>query len=506
MAAVGPRLGPAVASNRIHRVTSAPALAAVLLVCGPGSLVALGTSGCSSDAAAATADASEPTDPETTKAIVAAVDSLVGSGSGGTAIGVHYDPRESLAPMIERVGPSVVSVHAQGHREAARAFSMGPGGLHLPEAAPAVSHGSGFVYGDDGLVVTNHHVVDGAEALTVRTHDGRELPAHLVGSDPLTDLALVQIDDKTALPKATLGDSKAARVGDWVVAIGSPLGLEHSASVGIVSAKGRGSLGLYRESYLDFLQTDADIAPGSSGGPLFDLQGRVVGINTAVGPGAAPGFAIPIDQAKSIIPKLQAHGRVVRGWLGAASDERDAKGGAKVGRVYEGTPAASGGLREGDVIRRVDGTAVVDFADLRARIAELEPGHVAKLEVDRGGSTIELSVTLAERPAADRLDDLRRVDPGAAPVAPAPSAPSSELRLGVQVRPLDDGLQIAEIEPDSLADRLGLQRGDVLRSVNGKQVEDPADVVDALRDNHERLSVDVLREGSIVTLGMRLSS
>jgi serine protease Do len=325
---------------------------------------------------------------------------------------------------------------------------------------------------------------------------------------------VLKVEGASGLPTVELGDSTKVRVGDWVVAIGSPMGLEHSASVGIVSAKGRGSLGLYADSYLDFLQTDADIAPGSSGGPLFDLEGRVIGINTAVGPDDS-GFAIPIDQAKEVIPKLQKDGKVVRGWLGAASNEAGkGRAGAEIGRVYEDTPAANAGLREGDVVTKVDGKAVVDFEDLRGRIAELGPGHTALLEVTRDGKTIEVSVVLAERPAADAFGELRRSAPGARPspkpspsLAPTPTpAPSAELRLGVQVRPSTDGLTIASIEPDSLADRIGLQSGDVLRSINGESVSDAADVPDALRRDGDRLSVDVVRDGSVVTLSMRLSS
>lgn len=462
--------------------------------------------GCSSDAVASTP---EPAPTADASALFSAVDTLV-SGGSGSATATRYDPRLSLAPMIERVGPSVVSVHAEGARREPR-FDLFRGGT---PPVVAQSHGSGFVYSADGLVITNHHVVDGAERVRVRAHDGREFPAKVLGSDPSTDLALVQIEGPAGLPAATLGESSGARVGDWVVALGSPMGLEHSASVGIVSAKGRGSLGLYADSYLDFLQTDADIAPGSSGGPLFDLEGRVIGINTAVGPGAS-GFAIPIDQAKAVIPKLQAHGKVVRGWLGAAGNDepgrRDgAQKGAVIGRVYGDTPAASAGLREGDVVTKVDGKAVVDFEDLRARIAELEPGHTALLEVTRDGKSVEMPTVLAERPAADSFGELRRAPPTTrapriVPSTPAPS-PREELRLGVQVRAGTDGLEIARVEADSIADRIGLAPGDILRSINGEAVDDAADVPDALRRDEDRLSVDVVRGGSVVTLSMRLSS
>jgi serine protease Do len=484
-----------VARIRISFITWSTAFALGI----PGILLGGGSTGCTRDANASTPSVVEaPADSPL-------LSLMTGGSSSTSGIATGYDPRVSLAPMIEKVGPQVVSVHAEGARRDPRVGFFGGGGTSI-----AQSHGSGFVYSADGLVVTNHHVVDGAERVRVRMSDGRELAAKVLGSDPSTDLALVQIEGASGLAAATLGESSGARVGDWVVAIGSPMGLEHSASVGIVSAKGRGSLGLYADSYLDFLQTDADIAPGSSGGPLFDLEGRVIGINTAVGPGDS-GFAIPIDQAKEVIPKLQKDGKVVRGWLGAANNEA-AKGrsGAQIGRVYEDTPAANAGLREGDVVTKVDGKAVVDFEDLRGRIAELGPGHTALLEVMRDGKTIELSVVLAERPAADAFGELRRAPASPSPrVTPAPAPaprPGSELRLGVQVKPSTDGLAIATIEPESLADRIGLQSGDVLRSINGESVNDAADVPDALRKDGDRLSVDVVRDGSVVTLSMRLSS
>ncbi len=484
------------ASFRTRRISSWPAYAALATILGPGSVIALAVpTGCSRDAAASMPAAEADADAT---AIAAAVDSLVGSG-GSTATATAYDPRISLAPMIERVAPQVVSVHAEGRRTRPTLGLFGGG------PSPGIqSHGSGFVYSTGGLVVTNQHVVDGAERVVVRTHDGREFPATVLGSDPSTDLALVQIEGASGLSAAELGESSDARVGDWVVAIGSPMGLEHSASVGIVSAKGRGSLGLYADSYLDFLQTDADISPGSSGGPLFDLEGRVIGINTAVGPAAGAGFAIPIDQAKTIIPKLQTGGKVVRGWLGAGGNDGAGSRGATIGQVYAGTPAAAAGLREGDLVTKVDGKPVRGFDDLRSRIADLEPGHTALLEVTRDGSTLELPTVLAERPAADALDGLRRA-PLAEPEPPiAPAAPrAAGERLGVQVTQGDDGLTVARVEEGSIAARIGLQPGDLVRRINGAPIGSAADVTDAVASDAARLSVDVVREGSVVTLSMR---
>lgn len=402
--------------------------------------------------------------------------------------------------MIERVSPSVVSVHVAGLRMGRSAR----GHLFPPFAPPVTGSGSGFVVSGDGLIVTNHHVVSSAESVTVKTSDGRELAAKVLGSDPLTDLAVLKVEGAPSITPVELGHSAHARVGDWVVAIGSPMGLEHSASVGIVSAKGRGSLGLYRDSYLDFLQTDADIAPGSSGGPLFDLHGRVIGINTAVGPGAAPGFAIPIDQAKAIVDRLAKDGKIVRGWLGAGGGSDDgSRSGALVGRVYEGTPAAAAGLREGDVITKIDGKTVVDFEDLRARVAELAPGHTALLQIVRDGKTLELSAVLSERPASERLDDLRPSTPAPVDPAPPPTARMVGPRLGVSVSPGPSGLAVVRIEKDSLAEKLGVKPGDILRSVNGDEVDSAEAVATALARDAARVSVDIVRDGAVVTLSMR---
>ncbi len=481
-----------------------------------GSLAGTAVTGCGSDVASAS-DVVEPPVLEDQKAaargLIAAVDAAVSPAEPPLAA-TSYDPRLSLAPMIEKVGPAVVSIHAQGR--------LGGGGTRrtifgAPFGTPPVVQGtgSGFVLSADGIVVTNNHVVDGATELTVRFADQREMAATILGTDAETDLAVLKIEGASGLPTVELGDSTKVRVGDWVVAIGSPMGLEHSASVGIVSAKGRGSLGLYGESYLDFLQTDADIAPGSSGGPLFDLEGRVVGINTAVGPGAAPGFAIPIDQVKALVPELRDKGKVVRGWLGAASAEEDkAVLGARVGRVYDRTPAADGGLHEGDLIKTVDGTAVKNFEDLRARIATLAPGHTALLEVERDGKTVEISVVIAERPEPERLGALREstrgVGPRLRPTPPPsprfePPKPTSE-RLGVQARETDAGVEVAVVDDDGLADRLGIEAGDVLRTINGRAIRSTSDVPGALAEGGKTVEVEVVRDGASVTLSMTRSA
>lgn len=471
------------------------------------------SSGCGREAEAATA-AAEPS--------VAA--SAAASALAAALDPAHYDPRQSLAPMIKAVGPAVVAVDARG--SASLPAILGGG-------EPVVQGlGSGFVVEADGLVVTNHHVIADARSVQVRLSDGRSFEAKVVGSDPATDLALLRLEGAEGLPVVVLGKSESLEVGDWVVAMGNPMGLDHSATVGIISGKGRGSLGLYRDSYIDFLQTDADIAPGSSGGPLFDLRGEVVGINTAVGASLQPGFAIPIDQATRIIEQLRDGGEVVRGWLGAGN-QPGAKGpGAAIGSVYEGTPSARAGLRPGDVIEAIDGEPVRDFEDLRARVGAKLPGEVVKLTVKRDGSTIELDATLEAKPEAASLESLRPSrgdsvpspepspspepeprtlpfrlpfglgtpgDPGAAP-APAPElAPESGEgpRLGVSARPTAGGLEVMEVREGSLAQTLGLAPGDVLREINGKPLAAASDVASALAGAGASVEIRFERDGAV---------
>lgn len=410
------------------------------------------------------------------------------------AEGTTYDPRTSLAPMIKAVGPAVVSIRAQGRRDVRGFFGTDS---HITRGS-----GSGFAITSDGLIVTNHHVIEGAEQLEVALHDGQKFSARVVGSDPETDLAVLQLEGAKDLPVVEFADSKALEVGDWVVAIGNPMGLDHSASVGIISGRGRGSLGLYdTDSYIDFLQTDADIAPGSSGGPLFDLNGRVVGITTAVGAGSGPGFAIPSGQARHVLDQLRDNGKVVRGWLGAGNEaERNAGDGALVGRVFANTPASEAGLRRGDVILEIDDEPVATFDELRKVIALTEPGHTVLMTVKRGGETVELTAVIQARPARDELTALRdapakpkfNLDPPARPTAPKASTGIGG-RLGVSARPHEDGLEIVRVESEGVASDLDLQPGDVISSINGEAIRSPADVTAAMSRSREKIEVEMLR-------------
>ncbi len=418
----------------------------------------------------------------------------------GSAVVADFDPRRSLAPLVKEIGPSVVNVRVVGKsRPAMEIEGIDPRMIPFLDMGPQQPRqgiGSGVILSADGLVVTNHHVVDSAEKLEVKLHDGRMYNAKVLGSDPLTDIALIQLEGAKGLKPATLGSSSSMSVGDWVIAIGSPMGLEQTATTGIVSAKGRGSLGLYANSYIDFLQTDASIAPGSSGGPLFNLNGEVIGINTAVNAvGRGLGFAVPIDQAKQVIPQIKQTGKVVRGWLGISGRDiepavgRAPETGAVIGAVMPGTPAAKAGLQAGDRIVGVDGHDVATFGDLRGRVAELKPGSEATLRVVRKDRPLTLKATVGKLPGDDELRKIGQREEGGR----GQLFPDGQPRLGVEVEPGKDGLQVRSVRPGSLADDLGLKPGDRLQSINGEKVQSTADVAGALAKDSGRVEVKVKR-------------
>lgn len=334
--------------------------------------------------------------------------------------------------------------------------------------------GTGFIVRKDGLIVTNNHVVENAKDITVTLNDGREFKATLVGRDPKTDLAVLKISAKGPLAVAKLGDSDALRVGDWVMAIGNPFGLSNTVTAGIVSAKGRV---IGAGPYDDFIQTDASINPGNSGGPLFNQHGEAVGINSAIfsrsGGNIGIGFAIPINLAKQLLPQLEEHGSVTRGWLGvsiqkltpelAKSLDVDAHG-ALVADVSADGPADHGGLERGDVIVRYDGKDVPEASTLPALVAATPVGNTVPVEVVRHGheKTFEVKIGKLENEAVAgesegtphqskwglALRDLR---------------PEERQRMGLTA---DEGVLVAQVMPGSPADDAGVQPGDVVLQVN----------------------------------------
>jgi S1-C subfamily serine protease len=311
-------------------------------------------------------------------------------------------PGPSFAQLVKDVGPAVVHIQV---RVAGRAPSLFGVGEEWREG-----QGTGFIISPDGFILTNDHVVGNADRITVRLHDDREFEGRVIGSDPNSDIALIKIDDSTPLPSAELGDSETVEIGEWVVAIGNPFGLDHTVTAGIVSAKGRRNI--YpggRPGTYDFIQTDASINPGNSGGPLINMRGEVIGINSAVSAqGQGIGFAIPINMAKLVMPQLKQTGRVARSYIGVAPgdvprDHADALGlattdGALVMEVVSGSPAEEAGLRVGDVIVGFDGKPVKTPADLRLMAGLAGVGKTVTLDVvGDSGKHRDVEVTLAEK-------------------------------------------------------------------------------------------------------------
>jgi len=349
--------------------------------------------------------------------------------------------------------------------------------------------GTGVIVSEEGYVLTNFHVIDGADEVTVQLDDERELDAEVVGGDAKTDLAVIKVDAgeiEGGLKPARLGDSDQLEVGQWVVAIGNPFGLRASITAGIVSAKGRSRVGL--ADYEDFIQTDAAINPGNSGGPLVNLRGEVVGINTAIlsrsGGYMGIGLAIPINMARTIMDSLIEHGRVDRGWLGvsiqdltedlAASFGYDSTDGVLIGDVTDGSPAEKAGLKQGDIIVRFNGEPVKGVDELRIEVAATAPGTRVELQVFRDGKLQDVDVELG------RLEDEEEV-----------AAPEREIageRLGMSVRTLTDdvaqrlgyeinpgGVVITAVEPFGPAARAGLRPRDVILRVQGVEIDSADD-------------------------------
>jgi len=392
----------------------------------------------------------------------------------------------SFADVAAKVNPAVVYIEAATSTLMRRADGSQSGRHEAPshdgdEAAEQAERdsASGFLLSSDGEILTNHHVVDGAERLMVTLADGRRLPARVLGADPDADLALLKLDGVSGLPTVELGDSSTLRPGEWVCAIGNPLGYEHTVTVGVVSYLGRK---LFDEGLDDYIQTDAAIDVGNSGGPLIDASGRVVGINTAISAeGDGIGFAVPINQARDVLDHLRRRGRALRGYMGVSlqgvdADLRRALGlgaveGVLVEDVSANSPGERAGLRRYDVIESVEGRAVRTPSAVIRDIASRLPGTQVRLRIVRDGRGQELTVLLVERP-------LRESPPERADRA-APAGPAHGRGAGVLVEDLADavrrrwklppdlaGVVIARVEPLSPADDADLQRGDVVLEVN----------------------------------------
>ncbi len=365
-------------------------------------------------------------------------------------------------------------------------FGEAPGGVP-PRTFRTHSLGSGFLIRADGYVVTNNHVVDEATEVTVKLSNGREFFATVVGRDEKTDLALLKIK-ATGLPVLPLGDSARLQVGEPVMAIGNPFGLEGTVTTGIVSAKGRV---IGEGPYDDFIQTDASINPGNSGGPLVNAQGQVVGINTAIvsqsGGSVGIGFAIPVSVAKTILPQLEAKGHVTRGWLGvsiqavtpelAKALQLPKAEGALVAQVLPDSPAVKAGLQAGDVIVAYDGHAIPKVGELPRLVAGTPIGHQATVQVLRGGKPLTLTTQVAEMPGPQQMAETAHPARERLGLAVQPLTPALAKQLGV---PDQNGLVVAGVMDGSPAAEAGIQPGDVIVEVNRRPVKTVADLRQAL--------------------------
>ncbi len=434
----------------------------------------------------------------------------------GTAVGPSAYPL-SFAEVVERVAPAVVSVRAEVTATVANFETpvdprlqpfmdrfrdqfeerpnSGPRGGRRgrqPEPQPGpqgMSMGSGFVVDKDGFVITNNHVIEGATKITVIMSDGREIDATLVGRDEATDIALLKIDAGAELPYVEFADDSKVRVGDWVVAVGNPFGLEGTVTAGIVSARSRD---IGSGPYTDFFQIDASINRGNSGGPAFDLNGRVVGMNTAIyspsGGSVGIGFAIPASTIQTIVADLRATGSVARGWLGiqmqaidadmARALGLDAPKGALIAAIDADGPAAQAGFQRGDVILKAGGQDVADSRGLARIVGSLDPGTAQTFEVLRDGQMVTLTANLGTRPGVQEAS----IDPSTIAPQVEDSLPGLSLGrvennvAGPNGQVIVSGVQIVGVEPGSDAADKGLQPGDVILAVNNSDVATPADV------------------------------
>ncbi len=444
---------------------------------------------------------------------------------------IARDLSEAFSTTAKSAMPAVVSITVERSVEVAPAMGFGGqdqlndpfapfgedflrkffGGrlpqMRSPQKYTQRGQGSGFIISPDGYILTNNHVVGNVDKITVELQDGRTFTnAKVVGTDPGSEVALIKIEGDN-FPVLPMGDSDKMDVGDWVIAVGNPFGLSETVTVGVISAVGRSNVHI--AAYEDFIQTDAAINPGNSGGPLVNLDGRAIGINTAIatesGGYMGIGFAIPINMARTIEQQLKEHGKVIRGYLGLYGQDVTADmaelmnlpqaQGVAVAQVEAGSPAAEAGLKPGDVILGINGKPVESYDAFRNQIATMQPGDKVRLDISREGKSLELPVTLGERPTEPRVS---KAQPS------APEAQESQQRLGVQVQDLTSdlarqfgyqgstGVIVSGVVPGSPADEAGIQAGDLITSVNRRAVANTGQFIQAMRESRQKGKVLLL--------------
>lgn len=435
----------------------------------------------------------------------------------------------SFTHLAEKAGPSVVNIRTvktvESQGQVFRHF-FGPQDPHGqspfddfferffdgndPREFKQRSLGSGFILDSEGYIVTNNHVIENADQIQVKLKNGNEYDAEIIGTDPNTDLALIKIESDKKLPALELGDSDAIKIGEWVVAIGNPFGLEHTVTAGIVSAKGRV---IGAGPYDDFVQTDASINPGNSGGPLLNMKGEVIGINTAiVAGGSGIGFAIPSSLAADIISQLKQSGEVTRGWLGVGIQELNDElreyynvdSGVLVSQVFAGDPADKAGMKPNDIIIEVNGQAVDSPRELSRTVAEIRPGQKAEIKFIRDGKTKTLNIELAKRQEDMIAGRTEGLGPG--------SMKDSGLGLDVtDITPeiakqynLEDtqGVIVNQVARQSKADEAGFQKGDIIREINHKKIDSVKDLQKIIENakQGDSLSFYVIRPFKGITI------
>ena len=418
----------------------------------------------------------------------------------------------SFADLVERVSPAVVTITSESIETQAslnaedlpapfRDFfnQNGQGRSRTPHKA--ISAGSGFIIDRSGLIVTNNHVIENSRKITVKLPDGRSFEAKLIGTDPLTDIALIKVKSDKSLPTVEFGDDRQVRVGDWVVAVGNPFGLSNSVTAGIVSSLGRD---IGNGPYTDFIQIDAPINRGNSGGPTFDLRGQVIGMNSMIfspsGGSVGIGFAIPSSVVHEVVAQLLAHGHVERGYLGvniqsitpdiASTLNISSPKGAIVAEVVPGGPAAKAGFEQGDVIVALNGRAVEDSRDLTRHIAALPAGATANFAVMRGGQKRNITAAIGNRPdqrvasnGGPNTDSAQSDGPQAGAMQAMGLGLASvtpEARRNFNIDDNIDGVLVTRVDPDSDAGDKGIQPGDVVLSVANKPVHTPKDILNLI--------------------------